>query len=1271
MSADVGADSAAPPNLNLNSEEKRVYGQLFRLADTESVGVVTGDVAVKFFEKTRLDSRILGEIWQIADNENRGFLTPAGFGLVLRLIGHAQAGREPTPEIALQQGPIPRFDGIWPPSASLGSPITASPVATLQAQSTGGPIRIPPLTPDKVAQYTGLFERQPLQANKLPGEQARNIFDKSGLPNEILGRIWALADTELRGALVLPEFVIAMHLLTSIKTGALRSLPTVLPAGLYESATNRGVAPRQSSSHTGPTGIIPRQLSGQAQMRTGSPLGRPASQPSGNDWAVSPIDKAKFDQIYVTIDKTNKGFITGEEAVPFFSQSNLSEDALAQIWDLADFNSTGQLTREGFAVAMYLIRQQRSGSGGPLPSTLPLNLLPPSVRNQRQQSHLPFLPPPPASGRSVSQPQAHSTSALDDLFGLDSISTPPMNAPAPIQTIMSTGGSNGNDPFGSGSTILPPSSPPHLRSTATGSGSTFKPFVPSSSFGRGLTGPGPGSGPSGIDEDLLEDHDPEASKKISVETTELANLSSQVGTLSKQMQDVQNKRANTQIELNQTNSQKQNFEQRLIQLRNLYEKEAEDTRSLEEQLRQSRAETQKFQSECMTLEGNLRDVQAQHQQLTTALQTDRQENTGLRERIRVVNGEIAQLKPQIEKLKSEARQQKGLVAINKKQLVTTEGERDKLKNEAAELAKGGVGGEDALRQQIDSSSATFGPGSVASPALSTSSANNPFFKRTASTDIMGAFASPSARSYADKSFEDVFGPSNTNINDSNDIHSMGTPPPTQPPQMAAFQQQQHTGTSAASAGSFSQHGRTSPSLTRQLGMANMEPPAPPASRQISSSFLPFPDQSASLSSSRQVSPPASRVEDPTADSSRELNGGHEDKDSTTHLNLTPTVAATVAAAVVVSDVDAVFEAKNDDASDASVTKADPFSSTDQAKAKADFDNAFAAFSSSSKRELATFDSTGTKDKTADAFNVEFPPISELERDDGSDSDSEHGGFDDDFAPASPPTKNGPASEMGSADVAASPPVVPAKEPFEQLSDKSPSFQASSPATVTNGNLQSKALTADEIFGAAEAAPPPASSSSSASSSAAAAAAAGAAKAPGKGVFDDLDDDFEGLEDAKEGSADDDFANISRDDFNPVFDSSPSASQAKSESTAFGNESTFDFVSHSSAVGSSSQQKPADSHDWDAIFAGLDEPTNVAAPAVPTAEGGSGETNATNENSLDRPPPPGRALTEKGEHDDPILKSLTSMGYARADAVAALESYDYNLEKAANYLASKS
>lgn len=55
------ADKPAP-NLNLSPEEKRTYGQLFRQADSDSVGVVVGEIAVRFFHKTGLDSRILGEV---------------------------------------------------------------------------------------------------------------------------------------------------------------------------------------------------------------------------------------------------------------------------------------------------------------------------------------------------------------------------------------------------------------------------------------------------------------------------------------------------------------------------------------------------------------------------------------------------------------------------------------------------------------------------------------------------------------------------------------------------------------------------------------------------------------------------------------------------------------------------------------------------------------------------------------------------------------------------------------------------------------------------------------------------------------------------------------------------------------------------------------------------------------------------------------------------------------------------------------------------------
>lgn len=862
---------------------------------------------------------------------------------MLRLIGHAQNGRKPTADVALQRGPLPRFDGITPGTVSSPGPV--------QGQTTG-PIRIPPLTQDKVAQYTGLFERQTLQNNMLPGEQAREIFDKSGLPNETLGRIWGLADTEARGALTQTEFIISMHLLTSMKSGALRGLPNVLPSGLYEAAAGRSQSPR-------PTGMPPlnRQLSGTPQNRTGSPLARGRA----NDWAVSAADKAKFDQLYADLDKNNTGFISGEQAVPFFSRSNLPEDTLAQVWDLADVNSSGQLSKDEFAVAMYLIRQQRVGGSGALPSTLPANLVPPSMRTQAAAPPSAFQPPP----MKQPPPPAQTKSALDDLFGLESSTS----SPAPAQTSMSTGGSAG-DPFAGGT----PTSP--TRASTTG---TFKPFVPTSSFGRSLANQPSDSGTAGSTQqssgadDLLGDNDPEASKNISGESTELANLSNQIGTLSKEMQNVQGKRTTTQNELGQTNSQKQNFEQRLAQLRQLYEKEAKDTRSLEEQLKKSRIETQKLQGECMTLEGNCADMRQQHQQLSNALQADQQENSNLRERIRVANASIAQLKPQIEKLKSDGRQQKGLVAINKKQLSTTEGERDKLKTEAEGLESGAGGGDDQSRQ-LETGSPVSTPNRIASPALSTGSGNNPFFKRTQSTDIMGTFATSQPKKESDRSFDEVFG-------------SSGPQPP------APFKPQT-TGTSTASTGSVPNAGRQKAD----------NPPPPPESRQISSSYLPFQEQPSSLTSSRVVSPPASHAggsAEGTASSEQTETADKEEPAEAFSSTGTKVAVGAGAGAAALAATAVAGSSLNNNASTTSFDEAtSPFQKDDLAKAKSDFDSAFASFNNSKK-------STGSESNSnaKSAFDTEFPPINEFDGDDSdTESESGSGGFDDDFAPGSPEAK---------------------------------------------------------------------------------------------------------------------------------------------------------------------------------------------------------------------------------------------------------------------------
>lgn len=344
---------------------------------------------------------------------------------------------------------------------------------------------------------------------------------------------------------------------------------------------------------------------------------------------------------------------------------------------------------------------------------------------------------------------------------------------------------------------------------------------------------------------------------------------------------------------------------------------------------------------------------------------------------------------------------------------------------------------------------------------------------------------------------------------------------------------------------------------------------------------------------------------------------------------------------------------------------------DQAKAKEDFESAFASFKASTPKDASAEVSGTDQAKNRTAFDAEFPPISELEKDDESDS-ADEAGFDDDFAPASPPN---------ASDKPESPSLAKA-------------ITGDAPASGTEEAAEKKA---HDIFGSA---PPPGSfpeaEGERASTPTAPAASSGSTTAgisKQSSAFDDLDDDFADLEDAKEGStADDDFQTISRsglDDFNPTFDSPPPA--AKSESTTappgsshgtaapFSTESTFDFASIDNTASQPSTTAPTEgadkqpgNHDWDAIFAALDHAPPAKAPASPPPPGSSGSgapaaAEAPKDNgganlAPGRPDGPGRALTEDGEHDDPILKDLTGMGYSRGDALNALEKYDYNLER---------
>jgi epidermal growth factor receptor substrate 15 len=1078
----------------------------------------------------------------------------------------------------------------------------------------------------------------------LTGDIAKQIFERARLTNEILGRIWNLSDTKQRGALDATEFIIAMHLLTSYKSGAMRGIPQTLPPGLYEAASRRGSSRASIGSRPGldvpPVPAIPKQFTG--PQRTQSPINRSfgsplSAQPTGLDWLIAPHEKAHFDTIFQTVDSAKIGKINGDQAVTFFMNAQLPEETLAQIWDLADIDADGQLTKDEFAVAMYLVRQQRSGKE-PLPQALPPALIPPSMRRPGSAHLAPAPIPAQATGAApATAPPPAVRSAADDLFGLDSFSSP-VPAAAPSQVPQSTGGSNA--PF-----QMPAS--PTSRVSPPSSSTTFMPFVPSSSFGQSLqpqtTGASSGVPPTARpppspSDDLLGDNDPEESKKLTQETTELANLSNQIGSLANEMQNVQTKRTSAEHELSQTSQQKRDFEARLAQARAMYEQEVKNFKALEERLNASKAETSKLQQEYALIEGSRQDLQNQYDQVSAALTADQHENASLKEKIRQANAAVAQLKPALEKARSEARQQKGLAAINKKQLATVEGERDKLQEEMDGLSK------EQPHEPEESVAPTGGVPRVSSPAASTTSQNtNPFFKRQMTGPSEGNNLSPQVSNDQQRAFDSLFGP------------SLGAPAAAAtPPPLTSFRADSHpTSIKSATSGAPTPSGSPPP----PAAVAFAEPPPQPQSRQLTPNVLPF-GESQSATSSTMVSPPGSRYDTPDLSTASQAGTSEAGATSAPAFDDTEDLKQKFPEIPGASEqfADAAISPSSENkpvgTKDPSFDElfGGPAHQRSKSQKQNDFDEAFAAMGPAPN-----------KSNGAPAAS-EFPPIREFDEDDDDDdsTDSEAPmGFDDNFTPAIPPQSQVASNPPPAADSQKSPPkydesvrkedageapefngLLPKREDPTAFPDAPHSVESSTGAPMVHGEPQldiSKDI---------------------------------AAPSSGKAGVPDFEAAFAGLNlaPAKESDDEDDFEtpdNKNDTDFDFSFNS-PTQAKPTTPGTNAGHAASSDFFSFdknvppSSPGGAAAAAPSADpntkpqSHDWEALFAPLD---NVQTPGAANGTGNAAATSPSGPGEK----PPGWAL-QTGTEDDQILQRLTGMGFPREESLTALEKFDYNLDK---------
>ena len=75
----------------------------------------------------------------------------------------------------------------------------------------------------------------------------------------------------------------------------------------------------------------------------------------------SPQEVALVNQIFTNADAQKIGVLNGETAVKVFSGSLLPSTVLAEVWNLADEDQKGALTRKDVAVAVRLLGHAQRG----------------------------------------------------------------------------------------------------------------------------------------------------------------------------------------------------------------------------------------------------------------------------------------------------------------------------------------------------------------------------------------------------------------------------------------------------------------------------------------------------------------------------------------------------------------------------------------------------------------------------------------------------------------------------------------------------------------------------------------------------------------------------------------------------------------------------------------------------------------------------------------------------------------------------------------------
>ncbi|KAJ8911718.1 hypothetical protein NQ315_013180 [Exocentrus adspersus] len=229
--------TSLPPSAvdwSIRATEREKYDKLFESLQPLN-GLIPGNKVKNVLMESKLPFETLGKIWDLADQDRDGMLNRHEFVVAMHLVYKAlekyaipNALPPELMEPVKRKGSTPLVplinrgvDGIKPEASPITGPITGqSAVAPIKPTQPVQPNISWVVTTDEKAKSDALFIKSDIDKDGfVSGQEIKDVFLQSGVPQPVLAHIWALCDIKQSGKLNNEQFALAMWLVARCLKG--------------------------------------------------------------------------------------------------------------------------------------------------------------------------------------------------------------------------------------------------------------------------------------------------------------------------------------------------------------------------------------------------------------------------------------------------------------------------------------------------------------------------------------------------------------------------------------------------------------------------------------------------------------------------------------------------------------------------------------------------------------------------------------------------------------------------------------------------------------------------------------------------------------------------------------------------------------------------------------------------------------------------------------------------------------------------------------------